>query len=54
MSRPRKIHKPLTGAFNDILGAVAMGEGKGKRAALKLQRKKQAAAKSVHQKPPPK
>ncbi|MGA2540965.1 MAG: hypothetical protein ABSG78_05320 [Verrucomicrobiota bacterium] len=38
MSRPRKMHKPLKGGFNEILAAVAMGSGAGKRAALKLQR----------------
>jgi hypothetical protein len=38
MSRPRKLHKPLKGGFNDILSAVAMGSGKGKRAAKQLQR----------------
>ena len=42
MSRPQKIHKPIKGAFNQILGAVAMGEGKGKAAARKLAQAKQA------------
>jgi hypothetical protein len=37
MSRPQKIHKPIKGAFNNILAAVAMGSGKGKRAATELQ-----------------
>jgi hypothetical protein len=32
------MHKPLKGSFNEILAAVAMGSGAGKRAALKLQR----------------
>jgi len=36
MSRPKKIHKPIKGAFNDILAAVGMGSGVGKRAARKL------------------
>ena len=36
MSRPQKIHPPLKGDFNSILTAVALGSGKGKRAALKL------------------
>ncbi len=36
MSRPKKMHKPIKGAFNAILTAVAMGSGKGKRAAKKL------------------
>lgn len=31
MSRPQKIHKPLKGAFNNILAAVALGDGKNKR-----------------------
>ena len=33
------MHNPLVGDFNDILGAVAMGSGKGKKAAIKLARK---------------
>ncbi|MGD0540367.1 MAG: hypothetical protein ABSB33_02505 [Tepidisphaeraceae bacterium] len=40
MSRPQKIIPPIKGDFNSILSAVAMGSGKGKRAALKLARKK--------------
>jgi len=40
MSRPQKIHPPIKGSFLDILGAVAMGSGKGKKAALRLARKK--------------
>jgi hypothetical protein len=40
MSRPQKIIPPIKGDFNRILSAVAMGSGKGKRAALKLARKK--------------
>jgi hypothetical protein len=35
MSRPQKIHKPLKGGFDQILGAVALGKGRAKRAALK-------------------
>jgi hypothetical protein len=35
MSRPQKIHKPLKGGFNEILGAVALGKGKAKRMARK-------------------
>jgi hypothetical protein len=31
------MHKPLKGNFNDILGAVAMGGGKGKKKAIELQ-----------------
>ena len=37
MSRPRKIHKPLKGSFNEVLAAVGMGSGPGKRAAKELQ-----------------
>jgi hypothetical protein len=36
MSRPRKIHPPIKGDFNSVLGAVAMGSGKGKKAAVEL------------------
>jgi len=46
MSRPQKIHKPLGAAFNNILAAVGMGTGTGKRAAKKLA-KKGAAAKQA-------
>ncbi len=35
MSRPRKMHKPLKGGFNNILASVAMGKGTAKRAAQK-------------------
>jgi hypothetical protein len=38
MSRPQKIIPPIKGEFNDILAAVAMGSGKGKRAAKELAR----------------
>jgi hypothetical protein len=38
MSRPQKIIPPIKGSFNDILKAVAMGSGKGKRAAKELAR----------------
>ncbi len=36
MSRPQKMHKPIKGAFNNILASVAAGTGKGKQAADKL------------------
>jgi len=36
MSRPQKIHKPIKGAFNNILAAVAHGSGPGRRAAKRL------------------
>jgi len=39
------MHKPLKGGFNEILGAVAMGSGTGKRVALKLAREKTGALK---------
>jgi hypothetical protein len=32
MSRPRKIHPPLKSGFNEILSAVAMGQGTAKKA----------------------
>lgn len=37
------MHKPLKGAFNDILGAIAIGDGKGKKTALVLRERKKAA-----------
>lgn len=54
MSRPPKMHKPLKGDFNTILGAVALGKGKAKRAALKVQREKQASLKPAKPEPPKK
>ena len=57
MSRPQKIIPPIKGDFNNILTAVAMGSGKGKRAALKLARSKAAdqdivkASDPTHKKP---
>jgi hypothetical protein len=42
MSRPQKIIPPIKGSFNNILRAVAMGSGAGKRAAIKLARGKAA------------
>jgi len=38
MSRPQKIIPPIKGTFNEILSSVAMGSGKGKRAAKELAR----------------
>jgi hypothetical protein len=49
MSRPQKIIPPIKGSFSGILTSIAMGSGKGKKAALKLARKKAA-----QQKPAPK
>jgi hypothetical protein len=54
MSRPQKIIPPIKGDFNSILSAVAMGSGKGKRAAIKLAREKVGALKSQPQTPPKK
>jgi hypothetical protein len=57
MSRPQKIIPPIKGDFNSILSAVAMGSGKGKRAAIKLARSKAAdqdivkASDPTHKKP---
>ena len=45
MSRPQKIIPPIKGDFNSILSAVAMGSGKGKRAAIRLARAKAAQPK---------
>ena len=46
MSRPQKMHKPLRGSFSQILAAVALGNGKGKTAALKLARTAKTAKKA--------
>ena len=54
MSRPQKIHPPIKCDFNSILGAVAIGSGKGKRTAIKLAREKVGALKSQPQSPPKK
>jgi hypothetical protein len=42
MSRPQKFHKPIKGDFNNILAAVALGTGAGKRTASKLERAKRS------------
>ena len=34
----KEMHKPIKGNFNEILAAALMGSGKGKRAAIELQR----------------
>lgn len=53
MSRPRKMHDPLAGGLNDILRAVAIGEGRGKQAALKLAKdKEKTKPKSAQEKRP--
>jgi hypothetical protein len=54
MSRPQKIIPPIKGDFNSILSAVAIGSGKGKRAAIKLAREKFGALKNPPQSPPKK
>jgi len=54
MSRPQKIIPPIKGSFNSILTSVAMGSGKGKRAAIKLAKEKVGALKSQTQSPPKK
>jgi hypothetical protein len=51
MSRPQKMHKPIKGDFNTVLAAVAMGSGKGKRAAAKLAKKKAAEKQLAGQRP---
>jgi hypothetical protein len=40
MSRPQKMHKPLKGGFNEILSAIAIGDGKGKKTVLMLREQK--------------
>jgi hypothetical protein len=37
------MHKPIKGAFNDILSAVALGSGKGKKTATALRERKKSA-----------
>jgi hypothetical protein len=57
MSRPQKIIPPIKGSFNSILSSVAMGSGIGKRAAIKLARRKAAGqniVKATDHTPPPK
>jgi hypothetical protein len=39
MSRPQKIIPPIKGTFNGILTSIALGSGKGKKAAVKLAKK---------------
>ena len=50
MSRPQKIHKPIKGDFDGILGVIGMGSGKGKHTAIELQ-KRSATAKMSQAKP---
>jgi hypothetical protein len=51
MSRPQKIIPPIKGSFNNILKAVAMGSGKGKRAAISLSKKPAEPPQSPPKKP---
>jgi hypothetical protein len=53
MSRPQKIIPPIKGDFQSIVAAVAMGSGKGKRAAIELQARK-ATVKPSSPEPPKK
>jgi hypothetical protein len=53
MSRPQKIIPPIKGDFNNILRAVAMGSGVGKRAAIKLARGKSAGQNIIKASEPP-
>jgi len=45
MSRPQKMHQPIKGDFNSILTVIALGSGKGKRAAQALRERKNEEAK---------
>jgi hypothetical protein len=57
MSRPRKMHKPLKGEFNDILAAIGLGTGQAKRAAKKhdqIIRASEPEKRVSYSKPPPK
>jgi hypothetical protein len=38
MSRPQKIHKPIKGAFDNILASIGAGTGKSKKMSDKLVR----------------
>ena len=51
MSRPQKIIPPIKGTFSDILTSVAMGSGKGKRAAVRLAKEKTTVAVNEKAKP---
>jgi hypothetical protein len=54
MSRPQKIIPPIKGDFQSILTSVAIGSGKGKRAAIRLAREKVGALKKQSLLPPKK
>jgi len=45
MSKPQKMHQPIKGDFGSILAAIALGSGKGKKAARTLRERKNAATK---------
>ena len=49
MSRPQKLHKPIKGGFNNILAAVALGQGQAKKAATNVA--SQAVVKASKPKP---
>jgi hypothetical protein len=51
MSRPQKIHKPIKARFNEILAAVAIGQGTGKATVNKLLAQKKQAQKPQRNKP---
>jgi hypothetical protein len=54
MSRPQKIIPPIKGSFNSILTSVAMGSGKGKKAAINLAKEKSGAFSITKTPEPPK
>jgi hypothetical protein len=51
MSRPQKIHKPIKARFNQILAAVATGQGKGKATVNRLLAQKKKTKKPQRNKP---
>lgn len=50
MSRPQKLHKPLKANFNSVLGAVAIGTGKAKHAAIKAAREHKSGGAKIPKK----
>ena len=54
MSRPQKIIPPVNGSFNSILNSIAMGKGVGKKAAIKLTKKKTVVRLAAIPEPPKK
>ncbi len=51
MSRPQKIHKPIKGAFNNILASIGAGTGRGKKAAERPARRPIQASESPNPRP---